>query len=125
MKTVLVRKIDIWSLVRTIFPMIWGISAILIFVIFVIFGRASSAWMETYDLDAPDMGGLGTLAAIFISLFTGFISAAFQTMIIAPAIGIYNLLARVGGGIVLVLEEDEAPEPREPNGGQGATGLQS
>ena len=109
----LLTHIDAWSVARTVFPLAWGVSAVLLFLIYLLAGSLlMSLASEYYDLP-PAAGSVGIFAALLASIITGFIYSIFATFFSVLAAAGYNLLAQVGGGFSFSsrpLEDLESPQ---------------
>ena len=119
MNQVLIKNIQLWSVVRTIFPAMWMVAAVITFIGYLIAGSfISSLASEFTDVPLADPGS-GMLAGILLSLFLGFLSTIMITLSAVIFVVIYNLLASIGGGIAINLIEQT--DSREPDGGDRDT----
>lgn len=114
MNQVLIKNIQLWSVVRTIFPAMWMVAAIITFIGYLIAGSIiTSLANEFTDIPLVDPGS-GVLAGIFISLFLGFLGTIMMTLSAVIFVVIYNFLTSIGGGIAIDLaEQSDGREPGE------------
>ena len=109
----LLTHIDVWSVARTVFPLAWAVSAVMLFLVYLLAGSLlMNLASDYYDVPAG-AGSVGIFAALLASIITGFIYSIFATLFTVLAAGGYNLLAQVGGGFALSsrpLEELESPQ---------------
>lgn len=114
MNQVLIKNIQLWSVVRTIFPAMWMVAAIITFIGYLIAGSIiTSLASEFTDIPLVDPGS-GVLAGIFISLFLGFLGTIMITLSAVIFVVIYNFLTSIGGGIAIDLaEQTDGREPEE------------
>lgn len=94
----LLTHIDAWSVARTVFPLAWAVSAMMLFLVYLLAGSLlMNLASDYYDVPAG-AGSVGIFAALLASIITGFIYSIFATLFTVLASGGYNLLAQVGGG---------------------------
>ena len=115
----LISHIDPWSVARTMFPLAWLLGFVAILLIYLLAGSLVMAVASEY-YDVPEgTGEIGLAGALFASLLTGFIYAIFATLLSVLAAITYNLLARLGGGISIEMEEEELligeKPPKQPD----------
>ena len=114
MNQVLIKNIQLWSVVRTIFPAMWMVGAMLTFIGYLIAGSVISSLASGFtDVPLADPGS-GILVGILLSFFLGFLGAITMTLSAVIFVVIYNFLASIGGGIAINLAEQA--DDREPDG---------
>lgn len=114
MNQVLIKNIQLWSVVRTIFPAMWMVAAIITFIGYLIAGSIMTSLASDFtDVPLVDPGS-GVLAGILLSLILGFFGTIMMTLSAVIFVVIYNFLASVGGGIAIILSEQT--DVREPDG---------
>ena len=105
MSRVLIKEIQVWSVARTIFPLAWIVSSIIIFGGYLLVGGLiadlASEFAEWPVIDR----GIGIVAGVLFSLVLGFFSTIAVTLIAVVAAVIYNFLAALGGGVSVGLSE--------------------
>ena len=107
MKQLVIKEINIWSVARTVFPLAWIISIIMIFSGFLFFGSiVESVASEFTDVPAA-LPSIGAVAAFFASIGLGFLNAILGTILAVITVVVYNFLAGLGGGFAVTLGEDE------------------
>ena len=105
MRSVLVNRIDVWSVVRTVFPLGWVVWALLDLMFFFMAGNILSQFTRQFsEFGAVDMPA-GVLVGILLSVFTAFFQTVITTIIFALATSVYNFLAGLGGGITITLND--------------------
>jgi len=103
----LISHIDPWSVARTMFPLTWLLGFVAILMIYLLAGSLVMTMASEY-YDVPEGASeIGLAGALFASLLTGFIYAIFATLLSVVAAFGYNLLARLGGGVSIEMEEEE------------------
>ena len=103
MSRILIKELDLWSVARTVFPLFWIMSALIMIVAYMLIGSIIAnliADMTGYGRGIP---GLGMI--ILASSFMGFFSAMGLTLVAVAAALAYNLLAGLGGGVTVTLAE--------------------
>ncbi|MFB0516893.1 MAG: DUF3566 domain-containing protein [Candidatus Neomarinimicrobiota bacterium] len=110
------KRIDLWSVARTVFPLGWIVAFIVIFVSYLLVGSlVINLASEFTDVPIIDRG-TGVFAGFLLSLLLGFFSTVALTLIAVVAAVIYNFLAALGGGISVKLSEPVAMS--ESSGGE-------
>lgn len=114
-----VRKIDVWSVMKVAF-VIFGILGVIVGLFYAIFFAFMGQMMADFGA-AGDFGNLtglfGGVMGIFMAFFLAIFYAVIGSLMTAFFAGIYNLLARGIGGVVLHLESREtqpSPPPAQP-----------
>ena len=120
MNRVLIKRIDIWSVARTLFPLGWLLFAVISFITYLFMQSIASgiaeslgdySWWEE-GTPTPRMG-LG--AGILFSVVGGLFSTILVTFASVLGAAIYNYLAKMGGGITVNLARYTViSEPLEP-----------
>ncbi len=118
MSRLLIKEIQVWSVARTVFPLAWIVSFIVIFGgCLLIGGLVASIAGQLTDIPAIDPG-TGAIAGILFSLVLGFFSAVAATLLAVVAAAAYNLLAALGGGVSVGFSEPvPVPEPTQDKPG--------
>jgi hypothetical protein len=112
-KQLVIKEINIWSVARTVFPLAWMISIILIFGGYLLFGRVlTSAASELTDVPMV-LPGIGAVAGFFMSIGLGFLNAIFSTILALLTVVVYNFLAGMGGGFSISLTEESGAGAQE------------
>jgi hypothetical protein len=115
-KQLVIKEINIWSVARTVFPLAWLISIILIFGGYLLFGRVlTSAASELTDVPMV-LPGVGAVAGFFMSIGLGFLNAILSTILALLTIVVYNFLASMGGGFSITLSEEPGAGDQEGRG---------
>ena len=100
----LLRRVDVWSLARTIFPLGW-LSAIVLFLLnYLFWGGLVVHWAREFGYDVSPAGA-GVILGLLLSILFGFLSAVMLTLTGLIMAVIYNLLAALGGGVRVELSE--------------------
>ncbi len=120
MSRVLIKEIDIWTVLRTVFPLAWIATTFLFMLTWLLAGGLLSALAgEISGMPAVDPTA-GLAAGVLLSLIAGFMATIPITICAAIVATAYNFLAALGGGITVTLEEqpavDELPTDDEPGG---------
>ncbi len=120
MSRVLIKEIDVWTVLRTVFPLAWIATTFLFMLAWLIAGGLLSALAdEISGIPAMDPTA-GVAAGVLLSLITGFMATIPITICAAIVATAYNFLAAMGGGITVSLEgqpaADEPPTDDEPIG---------
>ena len=123
MNRVLIKEIDIWTVLRTVFPLAWIATTFLLMLTWLLAGGLLSALAgEISGMPAVDPTA-GVAAGVLLSLIAGFMATIPITICAAIVAVAYNFLAALGGGITVTLEEqpvaDETPAEDE-SGGNGS-----
>ena len=107
----LIKEIHVWSVARTVFPLAWIVSFIVILGSYLLVGGLIINFASEFtDVPVVDRGA-GVAVGILFSLVMGFISTVAATLIAVAAAVIYNFLAALGGGVSVGLSEPvPAPE---------------
>ena len=118
MNRVLIKHIQVWSVARTMFPLAWIVSFIVIFAgCLLVSGLVAKITGQLTDMPAVDPGD-GAIAGILLGLVLGFFSAAAATLLAIVAAAAYNLLATLGGGVSVGFSEPvPVPEPAQDKPG--------
>jgi hypothetical protein len=112
-KQLVIKEINIWSVARTVFPLAWLISIILIFGGYLLFGRVlTSAASELTDVPMV-LPGVGAVAGFFMSIGLGFLNAILSTILALLTIVVYNFLASMGGGFSITLSQEPGAGDQE------------
>ncbi len=107
MSRVLIKEINVWSVVRTVFPLAWIVTTVIFLMTYLLAGGMVAAVANEFD-ELPSIDpAAGVAAGVLISLFFGFFATIGATICAAIATVAYNLLATLGGGIALQMD----PEP--------------
>jgi len=105
MGRLLIKEIQVWSVARTVFPLGWIVSFIVLFGSYLLVGGLiSNLAREFTEFPVVDQG-LGVFAGILLSLLLGFLNTIVLTIIAVIAAVIYNFLAALGGGVSVRLSE--------------------
>lgn len=105
MSRVLIKEIQVWSVARTVFPLAWIVSSIVIFGGYLLVGGLIANLVDEFtDLPVIDRG-TGIAAGILFSLAGGFLSTIATTLVAVVAAMGYNLLAALGGGVSVGFSE--------------------
>lgn len=126
MRSVLVNRIDVWSVVRTVFPLGWIVWALLNLVFFLTAGNILSQFARQFsDFEAVDMQ-VGVLGSILLSVIMAFFQTVITTIVFALATSVYNLLAEMGGGISVSLNDqaDGGAARQEPVTNPGSSSVE-
>ena len=108
----LIREIQVWSVVRTVFPLGWIVSTLVIFGTYLLVGSLlTSLANEFTEMPLVDWGA-GVFTGILVSVLLGFFCTVTATLLAVVAVVVYNLLAALGGGVSIRLAE---PGPGEPD----------
>ncbi len=101
----LIREIQVWSVVRTIFPLGWIISTLIIFSAYLLVGslltNLANEFTETPVFDS----GISVAVGIVLSILLGFLSTVATTLLAVVVVVVYNFLAALGGGVSVRLTE--------------------
>lgn len=122
MSRVLIKEIDIWTVLRTVFPLAWIATTFLFMLTWLLAGGIFSALAdEISGLPAVDPTA-GVAAGVLLSLITGFMVTIPITICAAIVATAYNFLAALGGGITVTLEEQPvaAEPPTDEPAGNGS-----
>ncbi|MFC1547959.1 DUF3566 domain-containing protein [Candidatus Neomarinimicrobiota bacterium] len=112
-KQLVIKEINIWSVARTVFPLAWMISIILIFGGYLLFGRALSSAASEFT-DVPMMlPAIGAVAGFFMSIGLGFLNAILSTILALLTVVVYNFLASLGGGFSISLSDESGAAAQE------------
>ncbi|UCH11216.1 MAG: hypothetical protein JSU61_04825 [Fidelibacterota bacterium] len=91
---------------RTVFPLSWVISIIVIFGGYLLFGRILESAASEFT-DAPlVLPGIGAVAGFFLSIGLGFLNAIISTILALLTVVVYNFLASLGGGFSVTMSEE-------------------
>ena len=118
MSRLLIKEIQVWSVARTVFPLAWIVSFIVIFGGYLLVGGLIANLVDEFT-DVPVIDrGTGVVAGILFSLAAGFLSTIAATLVAVVGAVVYNLLAALGGGVSVGLSEPvPAPEPAQDKPG--------
>ena len=118
MSRLLIKEIQVWSVARTVFPLAWIVSFIVIFGGYLLVGGLIANLVDEFtDVPVVDPGA-GAIAGILFSLVLGFFSAVAATLLAVVVAAVYNLLAALGGGVSVGFSEPvPAPEPTQDKPG--------
>ncbi len=120
MNRVLIKEINVWTVVRTVFPLAWIVTTVLFLLTYLLAGSMVAALADEFaDLPSIDPAA-GVAAGVLISLFFGFLATIGATICAAVGAAAYNLLAALGGGIALQM--DSVPVGDEESEGGAAAG---
>ncbi|UCH09983.1 MAG: DUF3566 domain-containing protein [Fidelibacterota bacterium] len=116
----LIKEINVWSVARTVFPLAWIVSAVVIFLGTLFVGRVAENLISRFADMPLDIygGGVSVLAGIALGLVLGFLNSIITTLVAVLAAFVYNFLASLGGGISVRLagELSESGSPDETSG---------
>jgi uncharacterized protein YacL len=112
-KQLVIKEVNIWSVARTVFPLAWIISIIVIFGGYLLFGRMLESAVSEFADGPLILPGIGAVAGFLLSIGLGFMNAVFSTILALLAVVIYNFLASLGGGFSVVLAEEAGAAVRE------------
>lgn len=120
MSRVLIKEFHVWSVARTVFPLAWIVSSIIIFGSYLLVGGLIINFASEFtDVPVVDRGA-GVVVGILFSLVMGFLSTVAATLIAVAVAVIYNFLAALGGGVSVGLSEPfPASEPTQGEPGSG------
>ncbi|MFC1542999.1 DUF3566 domain-containing protein [Candidatus Neomarinimicrobiota bacterium] len=110
MSRVLIREIQVWSVARTVFPLGWIISFLIILGSYLLIGGLVTDLASDYSKWSVVERGAGIIGGILLSLVMGFFSSILITLTAVITAVIYNFLAALGGGFAINLTES-APAP--------------
>jgi len=118
MSRLLIKEIQVWSVARTVFPLAWIVSFIVILGSYLLVGGVIASFAgEFTDLPVIDRGA-GVVVGILFSLVMGFLGTVAITLIAVVAAAGYNLLAALGGGVSVDISEPvPVPEPTQDKPG--------
>ena len=118
MSRLLIKEIQVWSVARTVFPLAWIVSFIVIFGGYLLVGGLIANLVDEFtDVPVIDRGA-GVVAGILFSLAAGFLSTIAATLVAVVGAVVYNLLAALGGGVSVGFSEPvPAPEPTQDKPG--------
>ena len=105
----LIKEINVWSVARTVFPLAWIVSAVVIFLATLFVGRIAENLIIRFTempVDVVYGGGVSILVGIALGLVMGFLNAIMTTLIAVLGVLVYNFLASLGGGIAVRLAEE-------------------
>jgi hypothetical protein len=113
----LIKEINVWSVARTVFPLVWIVSAVVIFFGTLFVGRIVQNLLGEFT-DVPfDIygGGVSIMAGIGLGLVLGLLNSIMTTLLAVLCAFIYNFLANLGGGVSVRLSgpPEELPEAGE------------
>ena len=115
MSRVLIKELDLWSVARTVFPLFWIISALIIVAGYVLIGSIVGSLLADLTGHGWSIQGLGLI--ILAGIFMGFFSAVGLTLVAVAVAVAYNLLSSLGGGVTMTLAElegDAVDEQAQP-----------
>ena len=118
MNQLLVKQVDVWSVARTVFPLLWLVHFILSFVTWILISHLVGNLAHELTGYSIISGGIGIVMIVTVSLIFGFSGAVLTTLIAVLMAVLYNFLARLGGGITLNLAE--IPTSQESGEGEAA-----
>ncbi len=100
----MIREVDLWSMVRTLFPLFWIVNTLVILMIMLAVSGSIGEYADDLGFE-PDMvpGGMGLF---FSSLMLGVLASIFYTALTAVVILCYNALTALGGGIRIVVDDE-------------------
>lgn len=124
MSRVLIRNIQLWSVVRSLFPIMWLVITVTLLAGYLMAGSMIANLVNDYGdiLWVDESVGVGV--GIVLSLLLGFFGTILMTLSAVIFVVAYNLFSALGGGIVIELSdepnEQEAHEQarNEPPGKQ-------
>ncbi len=105
MQHYLIRRLNLWSVARTVFPLAWLTTIVLFFLNVIFWGGLVVHWARQLGGYEVPLGGEGVVLGLFLSVFFGFLSAVALTITAIVLAFFYNLLAGLGGGVTLDLTE--------------------
>ncbi len=120
----LIKEIQVWSVARTVFPLAWVLSAVVVFGLYL----AVDSLVDTLTNDIlgasaiePDVGvGVG----LIFSLVFGFFSTVVITVLSVLTIELYNFLAGLGGGFSIRVSELDATTSHPEGRTSGTAGTE-
>ncbi|MBA7581925.1 hypothetical protein ES708_23839 [subsurface metagenome] len=105
MNQFLIRKIDPWSVARTVFPLAWIVSAVTIFLVYLLAGGILARVIKEVADTPVSLDGTGVFMGFFLSIILGFFSTIATTISSVIMVAAYNFLASLGGGFVVHLAD--------------------
>ncbi len=103
MSRVLIKELDLWSVARTVFPLFWIISALLVIAGYLLIGSIIGNLLAEYTGHGWGIYGLALI--ILASILVGFFSAIGLTLVAVAMAVAYNFLSSLGGGVTVTLAE--------------------
>jgi hypothetical protein len=122
--TFVLRKIGVWSAVKTGF-FVWGFIGFIAGLYVAMMMPVLIKVMESFGGLGSDLGAIGPIAFIFMPILYSIISAVTGTILTALVAGFYNLIASFLGGVIVELDGDaiapidlgKAPPSSAPDSG--------
>ncbi|MCH7498306.1 MAG: DUF3566 domain-containing protein [Candidatus Marinimicrobia bacterium] len=123
MSRVLIKELDLWSVARTVFPLFWIISALLVIAGYLLIGSIIGNLLAEYTGHGWGIYGLALI--ILASILVGFFSAIGLTLVAVAMALAYNFLSSLGGGVTVTLAELEGAAEAAGERAQPKTGTEA
>ena len=119
----MIKELDLWSVARTVFPLFWIISALLVIAGYLLIGSIISSLLAEFTGHGWSIHGLALI--ILASILVGFISAIGLTLVAVAMAVAYNFLSSLGGGVTVTLAELEGAAEAADERAQPKTGTEA
>jgi hypothetical protein len=104
MRRLLIKEVDLWSMVRTVFPLFWIVNTVIVLIVLMAVRGSIGEYAVDIGIEQGMMpGGIGLF---FASLILGLLGGILYTAITAIVIICYNALTALGGGIRIVVDDE-------------------
>ena len=105
MSRVLIKELHLWSIARTVFPLAWMVSVIVIFAGLLLVESFVTALFGVFTDDPTALPAAGPVAGLLISIVLGFFFTMATTVVALMSAVVYNFLVALGGGISINLAD--------------------
>ncbi len=105
MRPVLIKEVHLWSVARTVFPLAWIITALVLFTSFLVVDSILTGLLSEFTDDFDAQQGLGLLSGFMASIILGFFATIAWTLVAVVGAVVYNYLVAAGGGVTVTVAE--------------------
>ena len=105
MSRVLIKELHLWSIARTVFPLAWIVSVIVIFAGLLLVESFVTALLGAFTESPTELPATGPVAGLLISIVLGFFFTLATTAVALVTAVVYNFLVALGGGISITLSD--------------------
>lgn len=105
MRPVLIKEVHLWSVARTVFPLAWIITALVLFTSFLVVDSILTGLLSEFTDEFDAQQGLGLLSGFMASVILGFFATIAGTLVAVVGAVVYNYLVAAGGGVTVTVAE--------------------
>ncbi|MEE9161368.1 MAG: hypothetical protein V3U35_00205 [Candidatus Neomarinimicrobiota bacterium] len=116
----LIKEVHLWSVARTVFPLAWIITALVLFMSFLVVDSLLTGLLSEFTDDFDAQQGPGLLSGFLASVILGFFATIAWTLVAVVGAVVYNYLVAAGGGVTLSVAEQPSTIEEETGPGDDA-----